>query len=357
MRVICPVCDRRGLIDAESLSDLSSSAVCPRCAAPFRAVPPLFESQTVATASTRVPTASSAFITARATAPQVAAPRSFIVDSLSAKTRAEEDDVLALPRVDVRDDERVSGACVMLDLEGGLFARDPRPRAGADNYQRAVRLMNVSPLWMLAACAGFFVLVFVFDLLLTPAPRAGGDASALASMNNQATNRATTRRARAADADQSEEPAADEAVRSADEPRTGYDVGASAHAGAPADQNELKRAPVSDAPADLADTPSPAAVSFANASGELRAGEGVEAQASRLTIQLGSFRVATEAEAQAVALRAAGFEARVVEQRNSRRPWYCVQTGTFAAREEAELHLAGLRAKGFAADYTVREVQ
>lgn len=364
MRVICPNCDRRGLIYAESLSDLPPRAVCPRCAAPFRAVPSGFEPATVATAATHAPASPSAFITERVTASHVSSSRGFIVNPLHATTHDDEDDVLALPRMDIsddaRDDAREDGAGVVLDLDGGLFAREPRarPRDASDNYRRAVRLMNVSPLWMLAACAGFFALVFVFDLLLTPAPRANGEATSLASVNNEATNRATARRTRASDADQSEESAAHEARHETGDARIGYDEGSSADTDAHADRNELKRAPVSDAPTDLADTPARATeVSFAHASGELRVDAGGEAQASTMTIQLGSFRVAAEAEAQAGTLRAAGFDARVVEQQNSKRPWYCVQTGLFGAREDAERHLLELRAKGFAASYTLREIR
>jgi cell division protein FtsN len=364
MRVICPNCDRRGLIYAESPSDLPPRAVCPRCAAPFRAVPSGFEPATVATAAQHAPASTHAFITERAPASHVAAPRAFIVNPLRATTRDEEEDVLALPRMDAgddaRDDSREDGAGVVLDLDGRLFAREPqaRPRDASDNYRRAVRLMNVSPLWMLAACAGFFALVFVFDLLLTPAPRANGEATALASVSNEATNRDTARRARASDADQSEEPAAQEARRETDDARIGDDEGSSADADAHADRNELKRAPVSDAATDLVETPARAAeVSFAHASEKLRVDAGVEAQPMTFAIQLGSFRVAAEAEAQAGTLRDAGFDARVVEQQNSKRPWYCVQTGLFGGREEAAQRLSELRAKGFAASYTLKEIR
>jgi cell division septation protein DedD len=317
----------------------------------------------VATPAKRAPAAPPAFITARAAASNVLAPRAFMSSPTRDAARDEEEDVLALPRTETderaREDAREVEAGVVLDLDGGLFARESRarPRAAADNYRIAVRLMNLSPLWMLAACAGFFALVFVFDLLLTPAPRASGGASALASLNNQATNRDTARRAAAADADQSEEPA-DEARRDADEARTGYDEGSSTDADAQADRNESKPAPVSDAPTARDDAPARAVeVSFANASGELRADAGVEAQPAGLTIQLGSFRVAAEAEAQAGTLRAAGFDARVEAQQNGKRPWYCVQTGLFGAREDAELHLAALRAKGFASSYTLKEIR
>jgi cell division septation protein DedD len=361
MRVICPNCDRKGLIDVGSLSDLPSRALCPRCAAPFRAVPSVFEPATAPTAAKHAPAPPSAFITARATASHAAAaPRAFTAALSRATTRGWEEDVPALPRADARDGARAGarsdGAGFVVDLDGVLFAREPRarPRVASDNYSLAVRLMNVSPLWMLAACAGFFALVLVLDLLLTPAPRAGGDASALASLNNQATNRDAARRARATDADQS---AAGEAGRDADGAGTGDDEGAAASADERADRDELKRAPVSDAPTDLVDTPARGGVSFANASEQLRVDAGVEVQPSSFTIQLGSFRVANEAEAQAGTLRAAGFEARVEEQQNGKRPWYCVRTGLFGAREGAERHLAGLRAKGFAASYTLREIR
>jgi cell division protein FtsN len=364
MRVICPNCDRRGLIYAESLSDLPPRAVCPRCAAPFLAVPSGFEPATVATAAKHAPASTSAFITERATAPHVLSSRAFIINPLHAATRDEEEDVLALPHMDAgddaRDDAREDGAGVVLDLDGGLFARElrARPRAASDNYRRAVRLMNVSPLWMLAACAGFFALVLVFDLLLTPAPRANGEATAPASVNNEATNRDTARRSRSSDAEQSEEPAAHEARRETDDARIRYDEGSSADADAHADRNELKRAPVSDAPTDLVETPARATeVSFAHASGELRVDAGGETQALTMTIQLGSFRVAAEAEAQAGTLRAAGFDARVVEQQNWKGPWYCVMSGVFGVRADAERHLSELRAKGFAASYTLKEIR
>lgn len=364
MRVTCTNCDRRGLIDAASPSDLSPRAVCPRCDAPFRAVPSGFEATTVATAviattaATHAHAPTPAFITARASISQAAAaPRALI--AAPSRATARDEDVLALPRMKVHDATRVDGAGVMLDPDGGLFAHDSRARARADNdhYKVAVRLMNVSPLWMLAACAGFLVLVFVFDLLLTNAPRASGDASAHASVNNQATNRGTARRGRTADAAITVEMTADETGRDEDEASTGYDGGSPADA--PAVRNELKPAPISDAPAVLTDTPAraAAAVSFANeGGGDLRADAGGGAQALRTTIQLGSFRVATEAEAQAGTLRAAGFDARVVEQQSSKRPWFCVQTGLFGARADAERHLSELRAKGFAASYTMREL-
>ncbi|HVG30850.1 MAG TPA: SPOR domain-containing protein [Pyrinomonadaceae bacterium] len=359
MRVICPNCDRGGVIDAESLSDLSSRAVCPRCAAPYRAAPTGFESARAATAAPRAPASPPAFITARASASRPA-PRASDGARLRATTPDEGEDVLALMRADALDDAREDAAGVMLYLDGGLFARElrARPRAAADKYRIAARLMNVPPPWLLAACAGFFALVFVFDLLLTPARRAGGEASAPAYANNQATNRAGRRRAPAADSVSAEELAADETDRDAGGAQTADDEDSPADDGATAGRNELKRAPVSDAPVAPVDKSAHAAgVAFANASEEIDAGAGVEARPPGLTIQLGSFRVVKEAEAQAGTLRAAGFDARVVEQQNSKRPWYCVQTGLFGARADAERHLAELRAKGLAASYTLREIQ
>jgi cell division septation protein DedD len=359
MLVTCPNCHRRGLIDADSPHDEPSHAVCPRCDEPFRAVPSRFDSSAVviaATAAKREPAvAPSLFVTGREAAPH-AAPRAFIAAAPRATTRDEDADVLL--RFEAPPASPGDAACGLLDLGEGpldlgeaLFAREPRarPRAAADNYGRAVRLMNVSPLWLLAACAGFFALVFAFDLMLTPARRVGTEADALAALNNQATNRDTARRARAADADLSEESTDDEA-------RTGYDEGAPS--GAQADPIAPKPAPVSDAARDEVKTqPGGGGVSFENARAELRADAGGKTQSSTITIQLGSFRVASEAEAQVDALRADGFDARVFEEQNSKRPWYRVQTGLFGAREEAVRHLAALRAKGFAADYTLREMR
>jgi cell division septation protein DedD len=352
------------LIDAESSSELPPRAACPRCDEPFRAALTGFESAAVA--GDAPPVTPRAFITARETGTHINAPRAFTADLPRARTRDGGGDVPAPARVQALYYPREDAAGVMLYIDGGLFASEMRgrPRAAADKYSLAVRLMNVSPLWLFAACAGFFALVLVFDLLLTPARRAGGAATALASLNNQATNRDTARRAGWTDDDQPREQAARETVREVGEARTGSIGGSSAEADAQAGRSESKPAPVSDAPADLLDTSARAAgASYANASGGLpRADAGGEPaggapQALRFTIQLGSFRVAPEAEEQAETLRAAGFDARVVVQQNGKRPWHCVQTGLFAARGDAERHLAELRAKGFAASYTMKEIR
>ena len=360
MRVTCPNCDRSGLIDIASLSDLPARALCPRCGTPFLASPSGFESANAAHAVAGSRATPAAFSMPRAIARHAApAAQTHHEISLRAATRDDSGDGFSLPRVPAPKIDLY----VIPEPADDLLARAPRTRtrAAADNYQLAVRLMNVSPLWMLAACAGFFVLVFAFDLMLSTATRANGDAPALASAaNNQATNRAASRRARAADPDQSEEPAANEVKRDADEAPTGYDQGApSPGADTPADRGESKPAPVSDAQSVATGQPltRDAEVSFANASAEVRAEPGVEARPSGLTLQLGSFRVAGEARKQADALRAAGFDARVAEQQSWKRPWYCVQTGSFATREDAERHLAGLRAKGFASRYSVIELR
>ena len=364
MRVFCPSCDRRGLIDVGSSSDLPPRAACPRCGEPFRAVLSGFESATVV--SEAPPVAPRVFITARETASHAAAPRSLIAGPLREPARDGEEDVLAPARVEARDYPREDAAGVMLYLDGGLFAREMRgrPRAAADNYSLAVRLMNVSPLWLIMAGAGFFTLVLVFNLLLTPARLSDDDPTALASLNNQATNRATARRAGAADGDQHEGGAAEEAWRDVDEARGGSGGGSPADADARTGRKESKPAPVSDAPAEVVDTSArDAGASFANASGGLPRADaggapvGGEPQGLRFTIQLGSFRLAPEAEEQAETLRAAGFEARVAVEQKGKRPWHCVQTGLFGARGDAERYLAGLRAKGFAASYTMKEIR
>jgi cell division septation protein DedD len=419
MRVICPNCERKGLIDAAMLSDAPTRAVCPRCGVPFRirlldlcddaravssAPPPAINTHANAARVARTITLSSF-----ASVAQIVSPRELDRTTLRASEHADNDDSLVVPDADVLalpgcdapalpledahadGHEETSDGVLDLNVEArvnslahedafahevafpradplarteqlanedspvgedsfaveDLFAHDsrahvPTRRADAvDKYRLAVRVMNASPLWLVAAGLAFVALVFVFDLLLAPAAPARDDASALAAPQNQATNRDAARSRRDLDAIDADDSSTRVAEDDAPKPAAISDAAAPAAA---------------ITPSYVVASSNTAASSEAVAPHE-DANAAAPASAAHLTIQIASYRVAAEADDQAAGLRAAGFDARVVEEQTSKRPWYCVQTGMFDTRADAERRLSELRAKGFASNYTVREVE
>lgn len=310
MRVTCLNCDERVLIDTGALSGVPVRALCPRCGAPYEV--------------------------------------SLVGDQAAKKPVQVADlagEVLTLPCAEVREAPRGVETCVLVDLDEASNAlrgaAHARPLTVADGYRLGVRMMNVSPLWLLAACVALFAFVAACDWLLVPAASAPAEETAYASTGNEASNRAlrTPRREPDKAASQDEDlPDADDTAQTP------------SRDAAPMPSRDAAPMPSRDA--------APTAVTFTNAREEIVTHEGSGASpAPRFTIQLGSFRIAAEAEQQAAGLRAAGFEARVFEQKNSKRPWYCVQTGLFDERAGAESHLAELRAKNLAVQYTLRELK
>ncbi|MDT7604890.1 MAG: hypothetical protein QOF61_2887 [Acidobacteriota bacterium] len=333
MRVICPNCEQRGLIDAAAPSDAPVRTLCPRCGTPFRAI--LLDEQ--------APRDLHTVITVPATAPHVAAMSNLEQDAPADAPDAAED-VLSLPQAESHGEMLAVPACRVLDFDEELAPpRHARTRADDDKYRIATRLLNASPLWLLVAGCAFIVLAVLCDRLLTPDDPARADVATIASLENQATNRDASRRHARDDSQK------DEAQGIGD---------AETQARAAVDSAETKPAPISDAVASPSDSAAHAvAVSFASARQELTDDAHDVAQLpTKLTLQLASYRLEAEAQKLAARLQASGFEARIAVQQKSKRPWYCVQTGSFERREDAEQYLAGLRAKNFAESYTLREV-
>jgi cell division septation protein DedD len=329
MRVICPNCEQRGLIDVAALSEVPVSTLCPRCDAPFR----------ISLHDDIAPRALHATIAPPVIAPPVIEKVTHGVSSGAAG------DVLVLPRVESRAALLEVPTCTVLDLDEELSLRraPARPRVADDTYRVAARFLNASPLWILVAGFAFISLAVLCDRLLAADERAGANAATVASLENQATNRAASR-GHALDDSQKDDTQA-----------VGY---SDAEPSAAEDSDEIKPAPISDPVVPRADANAPVvAASFKEAREDLSpaATEGEQVPV-KLTLQLASYRSEEEAQELAAKLQEAGFEARVVAQQNSKRPWYCVQTKVFDTREDAEQHLAELRAKHFASSYTVREV-
>jgi cell division protein FtsN len=337
MQVTCPNCERKNLIDTAFLSDAPVQIFCARCGSPFRI----------------------SLVCEKASTLQYAAPRD------------EFDDVLALSIEPPRDSSALSTrgvtasepTCVVLDLDNAGEALR-RAQASAftaeDKYHLGARLLNLSPLRLLLAGCAFVVLVAFCDLLLASPASTTHDAT-LSSLQNQATNRAASRRVEPSN-NNDDDSLAEESDTQAQTPVESADAKPAAVSDARAPQTDSHVASdpalVADPVADAQPASNAVEVSLASARQEIKSGvSATDPMPAKLTIQLASYRTEEEAQKLAQKLQAAGFEARVVAEQNSTRPWYCVQTKDFDTREDAEQYLAGLRAKSFGASYTVREVQ
>jgi cell division protein FtsN len=337
MQVTCPNCDRKNLIDTAFLSGAPFQIFCARCGSPFRI----------------------SLVCEKALTLQCAAPR----DEL--------DDVLALPIEATRDSSSLSTrgltasepTCVVLDLDdAGEALRRAQASAftAEDKYRLGARLLNLSPLRLLLAGCAFVVLVGFCDLLLASPASTTNDAT-LASLQNQATNRATITRRVEPSNNNDDDSLAEESDAQAQTPVESADAKPAAVSDerAPQADSHVASDPalVADQVADAQPASNAVEVSLASARQEIESGASANDQsATKLTIQLASYRTEEEAQKLAQKLQEAGFEARVVTEQNSKRPWYCVQTKNFDTREDAEQYLAGLRAKSFGASYTVREI-
>jgi cell division protein FtsN len=365
MRINCPNCDQRVLLDAAKLSNAPLQTICARCGVPYR-ISLLCEKATVNAAAAPA---------ALASAPRPAEK------TVPAAPPRDGEDVLALPHADSHTEPAAEPTCVVLDLGDAHEAlRRARTRTfSEDKYRLGARLLNVSPLRLLLAGIAFVALVGFCDMLLAPSEHAGDDAIA-ASLQNQATNRTASRPRRDeagsddtrdardardddsdATAQASEDSAATKPAPISDPATSNADSAATANFAA-TDSAATTSAPTASTPTASASTVDPAptavAVSFTNVRQELPAdAASVEQTATKVTIQLASYRVEDEAQKLAASLQAAGFESRVVTEQHSKRPWYCVQTKIFDTRGDAEQYLTELRAKHLASSYTVREIE
>jgi cell division septation protein DedD len=208
-----------------------------------------------------------------------------------------------------------------------------------DFYAVGVRLIKMSPVWLLTVTGGFALLI----LLLSWIRPAGGEVDA-ASIPNDAKSvvvqypEAPTSSA----AKPTQETPAPTAVPAKEERAEVSTEAKSAEPVQPASapQESHEATPVESRKEPLKVAPS------SNSSG------------GKFTIQVGSFSVESQANERISSLRAAGFDARSTEvEIPGRGKWFRVHVGRFAGREEAAKVSAQLREKGAASGALVVPVQ
>jgi cell division septation protein DedD len=216
-------------------------------------------------------------------------------------------------------------------------------RAPSDAYGMGVRLMRVSPVWLLLVGLGFISFIVFCNWLIKPAEQSGDAARTMAVANNHATNQSTNRVIIPASTAQS--PVNRQASLPSSEPGVAF-IATEAREATPAAAPKVEavetKPAVEEKPAPRASSTNPP----------------VEAKEGKVTIQIGSYNVAAEADERVANLKSAGFEARSVKvEIRQRGTWYRVQSGRFVSRDAAERYGKQLRDKGIVTSFITTDVQ
>jgi cell division septation protein DedD len=242
------------------------------------------------------------------------------------------------------DDEDAAGvrasACVACGGSlTGLSRGDAIRRAREyDGYAVGRRVLKIAPVWLLLIIAGFVLAMLFFSWASRPIGKAGTPPGE--DFKNEATNRAPTpgRDARPAGTDPKTPP---------DAPTSGA-PGFEAATPAPAATQGTKEATTQG-------TTNSATQGTSEATTKDTTDETDAEEAGTFSVQVGAFAELSQANEQVSRLRAAGFNARVVESGAATRFRFQVRSGRFATREEAARLAAQLRAKGAAGQSVIIE--
>ena len=377
MRIVCPKCELKGQVDVTP-TGAKTRIACVRCATTFDAVftdgeiqtlsPQVnpvaaFESagQDVSDAApmgepaTETPQESHADATPQLeTQPDLIddfstpSPNLILKESLETST--------ATPQEAAEEFAQMSGENSLPEMPSGGKSFDDAAaavksggtgklnRPPADAYALGVRLMRVSPLWLLLTGLSFISFIVLCNWLIKPVEQTNDAASMLVAANTRATNQAQSRLAVQNSTAQS--------------PVNTQPVAPSSESGAafiPAQARETpapQTAPVAEALKEKPPVEEKAATPASKPSPSANAKEG------KVTIQIGSYNESAQAEERVASLKSAGYEARSVSVEIPKRgTWYRVQSGRFVSRDEAERYGRQLRDKGVVASFITTDVQ
>lgn len=256
------------------------------------------------------------------------------LQEISEEFRPQSDEIHAHETAEAEED---SGASVqaLKSLGTGKVNRPP-----TDAYGMGVRLMRVSPLWLLLAGLSFISFIVFCNWLIKPADPSAGATNLMAAASNRAPNQSARRVA--AQTSNAQLTVNNQPVQPSNESGAAF-VKADAKVAptaAPTVEPVAAKPPVEEKPATS--TPNPP-----NA-----------AKDGKVTIQVGSYSAAAEADERVANLKSAGFEARSVAVEIPKRgTWYRVQSGRFTSREEAERYGKQLRDKGVVSSFITADVQ
>jgi cell division septation protein DedD len=382
MRIICPKCELKGQVDVAPTAAKTRIA-CVRCATTFDAVLVDGEIQVLLPQASQVGAPIESVVSEVRAGGEVSAvvaefaftPETPHEDRFDASLQVEESAVLAddfsasspdmmseasvetvqpalqeiphevTPRgIETRVDETtdvaqdsVSGVQPLNSNGAGKASRPP-----SDVYGMGVRLMRVSPAWLLLAGLSFISFIVFCNWLIKPTEQPEDMARLTAATNNHATNQSVNRNAFPTTTAQS--PVNNQVGRPSSDSGVAYIA---------AEAKETTPPPVAAPSVETAEAKP--AVEEKPATSPKLAGEAKE---GKVTIQIGSYNGAAEAEARVANLKSAGFEARSVAVEIPKRgTWYRVQSGRFVSRDEAERYGRQLRDKGIVSSFITTDVQ
>lgn len=375
MRITCPKCQFQGLIDAAPLA-FETRVACVRCGETFEAL--LIEGEII----TSLPARDEENLTVQVNASDEA--------SQVAHSNADFEDVLALPQpldieyqfneqtavledvfpvipVDVEleaqenlsptpvqalavisdeaapqsSDESQFPAAEESDDEHNSKFDQPvaEPAATYDKQGVGMRLMSISPLWLLVCGVTFVSVIILSNQFARSADQGPQVAMNYTAPSNRATNQALPEPP-APNVSQIAAPAQKELKGDAKviEGKAGVEV-----------RDEPKPAPSVVPVAETKKEEVAPVVPVPQSRGESAGG---------FTIQVGSYNVIEQANERVARLQSAGFDARVaVVELPKRGTWYRVQAGRFSSREEASRYGNELRAKGGVDNFIIAEVE
>ncbi|HEV7902985.1 MAG TPA: SPOR domain-containing protein [Pyrinomonadaceae bacterium] len=386
MRIVCPKCELKGQVDVASASAKTRIA-CVRCATTFDAIYIDGQIQALLPQASHVEMAlesvgSDAFA---ATAPETPSPvetqqesqldfasqlesapapaDNFLTSSMEmALDESLETSSPVLPQETANESagQSVPGAPEAQEMPDGqqtASALETPPKfvgAGktgqpSDAYGLGVRLMRVSPMWLLLAGLSFISFIVLCNWLIKP-DATNVDAARMLVADNHATNGSPSRVVPPNSTALS--TVNSQAAPSGTQPGVAFIPTEAKEANAPkaatpgAKTIEQPAAEVKPAVAEKSASP-------ASPSNGASA-----AQGGRVTIQIGSYNEAAQAEERVATLRSAGYEARSVAVEIPKRgTWYRVQSGRFVDRDEAERYGKQLREKGVVSNFITTDVQ
>jgi cell division protein FtsN len=383
MRITCPECQFKGLIDTAPLA-FETRVACVRCGTTFDAM--LVDGEV----RTSLPSATEEHLPTQAITPDfdpemtedlieveevLALPPTPDADyQLSEETpvldavlsaspveqEAEPEDAPALQMEETAAAEQslVSGEFTAASLAGAHSAESaaasedepslkfkrPFAEASAEHDRHGLRLMRISPLWLLICGVTFVAVIVLSNKFARPADQEHQVATNFAASSNKATNQAAT---------QPLAPASNKATA------TSVQDASPALASAPVETAQETKAIEEQAVTKKQSEPQPAPVivPVVDTKREAVYAPGPESeQAGSLTVQVGSYNVIEQANERVARLQAAGFSARVATiELPKRGTWYRVQAGRFSNREEAARYGNELKSKGAADSFIIAD--
>jgi cell division septation protein DedD len=231
------------------------------------------------------------------------------------------------------------------DEEGFKFKQPfSETSADYDKHGMGMRLMRLSPLWLLICGVTFISVIVLSNKFARPADQEHRVATNFASSSNKATNQAAA---------QPPATASNKATATSVQDVSQMPALAPVE---PQTETKVVEAKV-EMKAQTQPTPALAPAPVVETKRDVVYAPGPESEsAGNLTIQVGSYNVIEQANERVARLQSAGFSARVATiELPKRGTWYRVQAGRFSTREEAARYGNDLKAKGAADNFIIAE--